>query len=323
MSARASLSSRVLQYVGVFLVAVTINFMLPRLMPGNPLALLAGVDVGMMTPAERAQVVQEAGLDRPLWQQYGAYLKNVAQLDFGYSYRQKRPISDMILERLPWTLLLAGVSLLISGVLGVVLGGISAWNRAKAMDVGMLWTMIGLESLPTFWLGMLLISVVSVRLGWLPSFGIATPGIPLTGWDRVVDIARHLVLPVVTLTIISMPGIYVTMRYSMLSVLGSDFIRTARAKGLSERTVLYRHVVRNAIVPVATVLALRMGFAFGGAVVTETVFSFPGIGRLTFEAVSGRDYPVMMACFMVITVAVLVSNLVVDLIYPLLDPRVR
>src|SRR5512139_700553 len=244
MSARASLGNRVLQYIGVFLVAVTINFMLPRLMPGNQLALLAGVDVGMMTPAERAQVVKEAGLDRPLWQQYGTYLKNVAQLDFGYSYRQKRPISDMILERLPWTLLLAGVSLLISAVIGVVLGGISAWNRAKAMDVGMLWTMIGLESLPTFWLGMLLISVVSVRLGWLPSFGIRTPGVPLTGWPQVVDIARHLVLPVLTLTIISMPGIYVTMRYSMLSVLGSDFIRTARAKGLAERTVLFRHVVR-------------------------------------------------------------------------------
>ena len=268
-------------------------------------------------------MVKEAGLDRPLWQQYATYLKDVARLDFGYSYRQKRLISDMILERLPWTLLLASISLLLSAVIGVVLGGISAWNRAKASDVGMLWTMIGLESLPTFWLGMLLISVVSVRLGWLPSFGIRTPGVPLTGWPQVVDIARHLVLPVVTLTIISMPGIYVTMRYSMLSVLGSDFIRTARAKGLTERTVLFRHVVRNAIVPVATVLALRMGFAFGGAVVTETVFSFPGIGRLTFEAVSGRDYPVMMACFMVITVAVLVSNLVVDLIYPLLDPRMR
>jgi peptide/nickel transport system permease protein len=323
LSLRGSLSNRILQYVGVFLVAVTINFMLPRLMPGNPLALLAGVDVGMMTPAERAQVVKEAGLDRPLWQQYATYLKDVVRLDFGYSYRQKRLISDMILERLPWTLLLAGVSLFLSAVIGVVLGGISAWNRAKAMDVGMLWTMIGLESLPTFWLGMMLISVVSVRLGWLPSFGISTPGIPLTGWPRVVDVARHLVLPVITLTIISMPGIYVTMRYSMLSVLGSDFIRTARAKGLTERTVLFRHVVRNAIVPVATVLALRLGFAFGGAVVTETVFSFPGIGRLTFEAVSGRDYPVMMACFMVITVAVLVSNLAVDLIYPLLDPRMR
>jgi peptide/nickel transport system permease protein len=323
MSARASLGNRALQYIGVFLVAVTINFMLPRLMPGNPLALLAGVDVGMMTPAERAQVVKEAGLDRPLWEQYATYLKNVARFDFGYSYRQKRLISDMILERLPWTLLLAGIALLFSAVIGVTLGGISAWNRAKAMDVGMLWTMIGLESLPTFWLGMLLISVVSVRLGWLPSFGIRTPGIPLTGWPWVVDVARHLVLPVVTLTIISMPGIYVTMRYSMLGVLGSDFIRTARAKGLTERTVLFRHVVRNAIVPVATVLALRMGFAFGGAVVTETVFSFPGIGRLTFEAVSGRDYPVMMACFMVITIAVLVSNLAVDLIYPLLDPRTR
>jgi len=323
MSLRGSLVNRMLQYLGVFVIAATINFVLPRLMPGNPLALLAGVEVGTMTPAERAQVVQEAGLDRPLWQQYARYLQNVVRLDFGYSYRQKRPIADMILERLPWTLLLAGVSLFISAVIGVVLGGISAWNRAKAIDVGMLWTMIALESVPTFWLGMMLISVVSVRLGWLPSFGISTPGIPLTGWERVVDIARHLVLPVLTLYVISAPGIFVTMRYAMLNVLGEDFIRTARAKGLAERAVLFRHVVRNALVPVATVLALRLGFAFGGAVVTETVFSFPGIGRLTFEAVSGRDYPVMQACFMVVTGAVLVSSLAVDLIYPLLDPRTR
>ena len=323
MSLRGSLVNRLLQYAAVFMVAVTINFMLPRLMPGNPLALLAGVDVGMMTPAERAQVIQEAGLDRPLWRQYANYLQNVVRLDFGYSYRQKRLISDMILERLPWTLLLAGVALLISAVIGVVLGGISAWNRARAMDVGMLWTMIGLESLPTFWIGMLLISVVSVQLGWLPSFGISTPGIPLTGWDRVVDVARHLVLPVITLALISTPSIFVTMRYSMLNVLGEDFIRTARAKGLTERTVLFRHVARNALVPVVTILALRLGFAFGGAVVIETVYSFPGIGRLIFEAVAGRDYPVMQASFMVITGAVLISNLVVDLIYPLLDPRTR
>lgn len=323
MSLRGSLANRALQYLLVFVVAITINFLLPRLMPGNPLALLAGVEVGMMTPAERAQVIQEAGLDRPLVSQYIGYLKNVVRFDFGYSYRQKRPITEMLLDRLPWTLLLAATSLLISAVLGIVLGGISAWNRAKMLDVGMLWSMIALESLPTFWLGMLLISVVSVRLGWLPSFGVMTPGTAMAGMDRVVDIARHLVLPVFTLSLISAPGIFVTTRYAMLNVLGEDFIRTARAKGLTERTILFRHVVRNALVPVVTVLALRFGFAFGGAVVTETVFSYPGIGRLIYEAVAGRDYPVMQACFMVITVAVLLSNFVVDLLYPLLDPRTR
>ena len=145
----------------------------------------------------------------------------------------------------------------------------------------------------------------------------------LAGWERIVDIARHALLPVFTLSVLSVPGIYVTMRYTMLGVLGEDFIRTAHAKGLSERVVLFRHVVRNSLAPVVTILAIRLGFAFGGTVVTETVFSYPGLGRLIYEAVSGRDYPVLQASFLVITIAVLLSNLLADMIYPLLDPRAR
>ncbi len=315
--------NRLLEYLLVFIVAVTLNFFLPRLMPGNPLALLAGVDVGLMTPEERAEVIVEAGLDQPLWKQYFKYLGNLLRGDFGYSYRQKAPIIDMIMDRLPWTLLITGLSLIVSSILGVVLGAIAAWYRAKAIDISLLWTMILLGSMPSFWLGMLLISVVSVENRLLPSYGAITPAMSLTGWEKIKDILEHAVLPVTTLSILSVPGIFLTMRYTMLGVLGEDFIRTARAKGLSEKVVLFRHVVRNSLAPVVTILAIRLGYAFGGTVVIETVFSYPGLGRLIYESVSNRDYPVLQAAFLVITIAVLVSNILADLMYPILDPRAR
>lgn len=309
------------QYLLVFAVAVTLNFMLPRLMPGNPLALLAGVDVGLMTPDERAEVIMQVGLDRPLIVQYLDYWKSVLTGDLGFSFKSGRPISEMIAERLPWTLLITGAALFVSAVFGIILGAFSAWRRGKKSDLSLLTGMISLESLPSFWLGMLLISIFSVQLGLLPSFGAVTPASDLTGWAHFRDIAEHAVLPIVTLSVLSVPGVYLTMRYSMLEVLGEDFIRTARAKGASESRVLFGHVARNAMAPVVTFLAIRFAFSFGGAVIIETVFSYPGLGRLIFEAVTGRDYPVMQAAFLVITFAVLLANLFADLLYPILDPR--
>jgi len=307
----------------VLVVAITLNFFLPRLMPGNPLALLAGVDVGLLQPEERAQIIEEAGLDRPLGEQYLRYWGDLLRGDFGYSYRQKRPIADLLLERLPWTLLLSGSALLISAVVGIGAGAISAWRRAGPLDIGLLWTMIAVNSVPSFWLGMLLISVVAVQWGLLPSFGAVTPASGLSGWAHVADVLRHAILPVITLSVVGAPDIYLTMRYTMLGVLGEDFIRTARAKGVRERRILFAHVIPNALAPVVTVLALRLGYVFGGAAVIETVFSYPGLGRLIFEAVSSRDYPVMQAAFLLFTVAVLLANLLADLLYPLLDPRTR
>lgn len=311
------------RYLLVFVVAVSLNFLLPRLMPGNPLALIAGVDVGLMTPQERADIISAVGLDQPLIAQFLDYWKSVLTFDLGFSYKSGRPILEMITERLPWTLLITLGSLAVSAVIGIILGGFSAWRRGKKSDVGLLSAMISLQSLPSFWLGMLLISVFAVQLGWFPSFGAETPASSLTGWGRAGDIAQHAFLPIVTLTVLSIPGVYLTMRYSMLEVLGSDFIRTARSKGASESRVLFGHVARNAIAPVLTFLAIRFAFAFGGSVIIETVFSYPGLGRLIFEAVSGRDYPVMQATFLVFTVAVIAANLIADLLYPVLDPRMR
>lgn len=316
-------ASKVAQYFIVLIAAVSLNFALPRVMPGDPLALLVGEEVGRLTPSEQAMVMEEAGLHLPVWQQYLAYWTDILTLDFGYSFGSNQPIQEMILERLPWTLLITFIALLVGAVIGIILGAVSAWRQGSGSDVGLLSFMIAVESTPSFWLGMLLISVTGVQLGWLPTFGAVTPGADLEGFAWLWDVAAHAFLPALTLSVLAVPSVYLTMRYSMLTIMGEDFIRTAHSKGLRESTVLFKHVARNAIIPVVTVLALRAGFAFGGTVVIETVFSYPGLGRLVFDAVSARDYPVLQASFLVFTIAVLAANLIADMLYPRLDPRAR
>ncbi len=314
---------RLLQYGLVVFVTISLNFLLPRLMPGNPLVLLAGEDAALLPAETRAQILEEHGLNQPLWKQYTRYLGDLVRADWGYSYQQKRPIIEILKERLPWTILLTGTSLLLSTLLGVVSGVLAAWRRGQASDLGILSFFIFLESLPSFWLGMILIAVFAVQLGWLPTYGAQTPWNRLAGWARVVDILEHLVLPVVTLTLISIPGTFIITRYSMLSVLREDYITVARAKGLAERTLMFRHAIRNALLPVATVFMLNLGFVISGATVVETVFSYPGLGRLLYEAVLNRDYPVLQAAFLLITISVIAGNILADLMYPVLDPRVR
>ena len=311
------------QYVLVLWVALTLNFFLPRMMPGNPLALLAGEEVNLLTPAERQQLMARVGLDQPLHVQYVAYLQNIVRGDFGYSYQKNKPITTILLDRLPWTLLLTGTSLLISTVIGVTLGAMAAWKRGGQRDVSLLGGFIFLESLPAFWVGMMLVALFAVQWQLFPTFGATTPWATMTPDERALDILHHLALPLTTLTIVSISGTFFVARYSMLAVLGDEYIIVARAKGLQERAVLFRHALRNALLPIATVFTLNLAFAVGGATVVETVFSYPGIGRLTYEAVLNRDYPVLQASFLMITIVVVAANILADAVYPLLDPRVR
>jgi peptide/nickel transport system permease protein len=229
----------------------------------------------------------------------------------------------MIGERLPYTLLLVGAALVFATVLGAALGAVAAWRRGTPVDLGTLGVAMLFESMPSFWLGMILIAVFAAGLGWFPIFGATTAGASLAGWPLLVDRARHLVLPLATLTLITIPGTYLIMRYSMLSVLGEQYIATARAKGVAEHLVLRRHAVRNALLPVATVAMLNLGFVASGATVIETVFSYPGLGRLLYEGVLNRDYPVLQGAFLIVTVSVIAANILADLIYPFIDPRVR
>ncbi len=311
------------QYALVLWIAATLNFLLPRLMPGNPLALLAGEEVNLLTAQQRAQLMASVGLDQPVPAQYATYLQNLARGDFGYSYQKNKPITTILADRLPWTLLLTGTSLILSTLIGVTLGAMAAWKRGERGDVGLLGFFVFLESLPSFWVGMLLVALFAVQFPVFPTFGAMTPWVTLEGWARVEDILWHLVLPLATLTIVSVSGTFLVARYSMLAVLGEEFITVARAKGVRERNVLFRHALRNALLPIATVFTLNLAFAFGGATVVETVFSYPGVGRLIFEAVLARDYPVLQAAFLMITVMVVAANILADMVYPLLDPRVR
>ncbi len=311
------------QYLLVLALTVALNFALPRMMPGSPLVFLAGEDVGFLDAEQRAQLYALHGLDQPRWRQFLTYVANLARGELGYSFQRGRPIAAMIGERLPWTLLLVGLSLVIATALGAALGALAAWRRGSAFDLGTLGVAVFFESAPPFWLGMILIAVFGAGLGWLPIFGAATAGQALAGWALLVDRARHLALPLATLTLINVPGTLLITRYSMLSVLGEQYIATARAKGVREQDVLRRHATRNALLPVATVFMLNLGYVASGATVVETVFSYPGVGRLLYEAVLNRDYPVLQGTFLIITVSVIAANIAADMLYPLLDPRVR
>lgn len=315
--------TRIGQYLLVLLAALTLNFFLPRLMPGSPLQFLAGEEVGLLSTEQIDEVRARYGLDAPLWRQYLRYLGSAATGDWGYSYQVGKPVIETILARLPWTLLLVGTSLFIASLFGVMVGAIAAWRRGSAMDSGSLVGAILVDSLPTFWLGMLLIAIFAVELRWLPIYGAVTPWGPKSGWPYVWDIVRHLVLPATTLTLTTLSGTFLVMRYAMLDVLGQDYIRTARSKGVRERSVLLKHAVRNALLPVSTVIFLNLGFLVGGATVIETVFSYPGVGTLLYQAVLSRDYPVLQGAFLILTVSVIAANMLSDAVYPLLDPRVR
>lgn len=301
---------------------LTLNFLLPRLMPGNPLVFLAGEDVGFMSSAEKEAILDKHGLNDSLLEQYGTYIKNILTGDFGYSYQQKRQISELLMERLPWTMLLTGLGLVISTIIGVMFGAISAWRRGTKTDANLLTVFMFLSAMPSFWVGMILVSVFASQLGWLPVFGAESAWSNLSGIDRLIDIGEHLILPLTTLILISVTSTFMIMRYSMLNVLGEDYIMMAKAKGVKDKVIKYKHAMRNALLPVATVFMLSLGFTLGGATVIETVFAYPGVGRLMFESVLSRDYPLIQATFLIITFSVVIANFLADLIYPLLDPKV-
>lgn len=310
---------RVGQYLLVLLLAVGLNFALPRAMPGGPLATLGGEDVGLLGAEARAELLAQYDLDRPLPVQFGRYLVGVAQGDLGTSFVDRRPVSERLLARLPWTLLLVGSSLVLTTLIGVAVGAWAAARRERRRDTGTMISVLAIDAAPPFWVGMLFITGFGVQLGWLPTFGAVTPG----GEGGLSDIAAHLVLPVATLTLAGFAQTALVTRSSMLSVLGSEPLFVARAKGVPPRRLASRHALRPAVLPVHTLVLMEMGWLIGGAVVVETVFSYPGVGRLLFEAVLSRDFPVMQGAFLILTVTVIAANLLADLTYPLLDPRVR
>jgi peptide/nickel transport system permease protein len=314
---------RLAQSALVIWIALTLNFALPRLAPGDPLAYLFGPEVNTLTPAQRQQVLRELRLDRSIPEQYVAYFTGILRGDLGRSVRFRAPVTDVLADRVPWTLLLILPALLLQAIVGTTLGALAAWRRGSGRDLGLLTAMLALESMPAFWTGMILISVFAVRLGWLPSFG----AMPLAaGGDRLtlfLEIGRRMILPVVTITLGTVGAVFLLTRASMLATLGEDYVLMAQAKGLSDRRVIFGHALRNALLPVYTSLTLSLGALASGVVVVETVFTYPGLGRVIYEGVLARDYPLLQGAFLLVTLGVVTANLLADLTYPLLDPRVR
>lgn len=312
--------------MGVILGVVVFNFFLIRLAPGDPASIMAG-EAASSDPAFVEQLRQQFGLDQPLYQQLLIYLKGIFQLDLGYSYRNKLPVLDLILDRLPATLLLMGCAFVFSLVIGVSLGVLASrsryTSRHKWLDSAIMSAALLLYATPLFWLSLLMIIFFSVTLGWLPAFGMESIGAHYTGWARVGDIATHLVLPVISLGCFFMAVYARLTRASMLEVMGMDFIKTARAKGVPAGQVIRKHVLRNALLPVVTFAGIQLGQMAGGAVLTETVFAWPGIGRLMFDALLQRDYQLLLGVFLVTATMVVLFNLLTDLIYRFIDPRIE
>ncbi|WP_420343899.1 ABC transporter permease [Paenirhodobacter sp.] len=306
----------------VLLAILVLNFLLIHAAPGDPAAVMAG-EAGATDEIFLTQLREKFGLDQPLYIQLWTYVADVARLDLGYSYRQQMPVLDLILDRLPATLLLTGTAFLVSLGFGVLAGVLAASRVGKWSDTLISSVALLFYATPLFWAALMGVLLFSVTLGWLPPFGYETVGSGFTGLRRALDIAEHLVLPAVSLGLF-FTAVYSRMtRASMLEVSQMDFVKTARAKGLAPAVIQRRHVLRNALLPIVTLAGLQAGQLVGGAVLTETVFAWPGIGRLMFEALTQRDYNVLLGVFFVSAAMVILFNLITDLVYGIVDPRIR
>jgi peptide/nickel transport system permease protein len=312
---------RILQLLPVILVIICVNFVILRLAPGDPIYYLIGD--ASVTPEFIEELRKQYGFDQPLYWQLLIYLGQVLQGDLGYSFVSRDSVSAIILSRMPATLLLLGSQFVLSIIVGIALGVISAYRRGSTTDHAVsLISLVGF-AVPAFWLGQMLILVFALWLNLFPSQGMRTLRFDLTGWAAVLDVLHHLVLPTVTLTIFNLALIARVTRASMINVLRMEYVTYARSKGVPEGAVIRVHALRNAILPVITVIGLNLRTLIAGAVLTETVFAWPGVGRLTFDAIFARDYPVLMGILIVIGVTVVIANILTDIAYSWLDPRVR
>ena len=312
--------SRLLKMAVVILGIVVVNFLLIHAAPGDPASVIAGQS-GAADAKFVAQLRAQFGLDRPLPEQLWIYVRGVLSGDLGMSHRQERAVAVLIGERLPATLLLTGTAFVLALVAGVSLGAAAARRAGRWADSAITVLALGFYATPIFWVGLMLVLVFSVWLGWLPAFGMNTVGADLHGWAAAADTARYLVLPSLTLGLFYM-AIYARLtRASMLEVADQDFVRTARAKGVPEGRILRRHILRNALLPIVTFVGIQAGQLIGGSILVEIVFAWPGIGRLAFDALLARDYQLLLGVFLATSVLAVLLNLVTDLVYGLIDPR--
>jgi peptide/nickel transport system permease protein len=320
----------ILQRLGFYLlaawVALTLNFFLPRLMPGDPAAALFARFRGRLSPEALDALRETFGLvDAPLLGQYVTYVRHVLRGDFGVSVAYfPSPVVEVIGTGLVWTIFLAGTAVIVSFVIGTLLGVAAAWWRRGWLDTWLPSTLVFLGAFPYFWLAMMALYLLGFILGWFPlGHAYGDDLVPGLSAPFIADVARHAVLPVGTVVLATLGGWLLSMRNTMVAVLGSDYVNLARAKGLAPSRVALRYAARNALLPSVTGFGMALGFVLGGSLLTEIVFSYPGQGYLLVQAVRNQDYALMQGIFLVITLAVLGANFLVDLLYLWLDPRTR
>ena len=318
------ISRRLFQIVIIFFVILTVLFLLFRLAPGDPVERMVDPT---MTPEDAQLLIAQLGLDQPIWTQYVYYLKNFCTGHFGYSFHYGQPVVHIIWARLPNTIILFTTSIILSALVGVFLGKIASWHKGKKTDTFMTIGALITHTVFLPWLALIMIWVFAYKMGWFPINGMISEEVwldPDAGmWAKLFDVIHHMVLPLTTLFLIHFGSYLLIMRSSMLETLKEDYIITGRAKGLTEKVIRNHHAAPNAALPVVTSVGLSLAFSINGGALTETVFSWPGIGRELVFSVSQNDYPLAQASFLLIALVVLLSNLVVDILYAYLDPRIR
>jgi peptide/nickel transport system permease protein len=308
----------------IFFIVITLIFLIPRLAPGTPIDYL--VENPRVPPEVRIELIKKFGLDKPIFpDQYINFLYNFfVRLDLGYSFTYQEPVLKVVSERLVWTLILMGSAIVISIPVGILIGLLLAWRRGSSTGYVLTSLILLTRSFPVFWIGMVLLLIFSFYLKIAPSGGALTPGAVYTNiFSYLEDVLRHLALPLITISSVFIPRYVILMRNASLNVLGEDFVWVAKAVGLSSRHILISYVGKNAILPIMTLISIDIGFIAGGAVVTETVFSYPGVGRLIYEAVLNRDYPLILGAFTIIVGVTLIALTIAELLYAIIDPRVR
>lgn len=312
-------TQRLIRSLVTIFVSITLSFFIIRLMPSNPVDILIDPH---MTDEVKASLMESYGLDQPLAVQYIVFLKGVFTGDLGISFSTRRPVTELLAQKLPWTLLLIAICIFLIVLIGVPLGILAARKKGQTTDrvVTTVVTMFISVFIP--FLAFLLLYFFAFHLHWLPTGGAYTPP-PTTGWSFFKDVARHSILPGVTLAISNLASVVLYTRNSMSEALRDDYVRTALSKGASSKHAIWRHALRNAMIPTVTVIGLRIGTMVGGAVLTETVFSWPGIGRMMYDAIQALDYPVLQGGFLLLSISVVIMNFITDIIVAWLDPRIK
>jgi len=302
-------------------VIVCANFFIFRITPGDPVRMMFRDP--RVSADSLALMTQKFGLDKPLSSQFVAYVKNLAKGDMGLSFSQQKPVLEVLAERIPNTLLLVVTALMIAILLGVILGAIAGWVSGTRFDTFILTASVTMYSIPTFALGIVLLMVFAYLIPIFPLGGITTPASGYEGFELIRDVGWHMFLPAFSIVIWYVGEYVILTRSSMIEVMGQEYITTAQAKGLRKSIILKNHALRNAMLPVVTITGVNLAFAAAGVIEAETVFAWPGVGRLAYDAVSQRDYPLLQGVFMLFAFAIVLANLVIDLIYGLIDPRIK